>query len=627
MSAIGSATEVEGAWRSIMAAIPDYVMLFTASGQMIWTNHLAPQLSDDYLAQRPVFDVLDPEHALRLKLGFERVLATGSTEELDISWVHPKTGQRHWFASMLTPLPHGPSPDLIAIVARDITDRRRLEHALQTAEEQFRIHFQSHPLPSFVWRYDNGELHFHDYNKAAVAFTNGRVGEILGIRETELFASQPLVIEDMQRCAQKHVGSQRDIDHRMATTGELKRLRICLAFVPPHFVVVYAEDLTEQHRTIQALRESEERARSYFEAAIDPLWDLDIATGRVISGPGQARLMGYDPDHFDLDLAQYQQHVHPEDLPGLLKAYGACLDGSRPYYESIHRLRTRQGEWRWVMARAVIARRDADGRPLRMVGYDRDITEHRAAEERARLQLCELAHLARLSSLGEMAAGIAHELNQPLSAIVNFAEAALRRIGAGDHSEETLRRDLGEIIHMGRRAGDVIRRIRGLVSRRFAPPTLLDLNDLIRETLALIESEARGAGVSLVMQLAPQLPRVSADAVQMQQVLINLLRNAIEAMADVNDRERVLTARSVVAGQSVRVSVADTGPGVSEEVAQRLFDPFFTTKTQGMGIGLSLARSIMEAHGGRIAVDRNSTMGLEIWFTLPVVGPDATQSS
>jgi signal transduction histidine kinase len=224
-----------------------------------------------------------------------------------------------------------------------------------------------------------------------------------------------------------------------------------------------------------------------------------------------------------------------------------------------------------------------------------------------------------VTTLGELTASIAHEVNQPLAAVVANAEACLRWLDRGTPDLDAARRSVEWVIDDGNRASEVIRRVRALAKKTSTEKVPLDVNDVVKEVAALVQRELVSHQVSLRMELAPTLPMILGDRVQLQQVIINLAMNGIEAMQSVTDRPRELVVRS---GQDERgqalISVADCGVGISAENVDRLFNPFFTTKSSGMGMGLSICRSIMEAHGGRLWATATVPHGATFHFTLPM---------
>jgi C4-dicarboxylate-specific signal transduction histidine kinase len=231
----------------------------------------------------------------------------------------------------------------------------------------------------------------------------------------------------------------------------------------------------------------------------------------------------------------------------------------------------------------------------------------------------ELARAASLTAMGEMTASIAHEINQPLAAVVNNASAGLRWLGHQPPNVERTRAILMRIINDGGRASEVIASIRAMLTKGGQARARLDINDLIREVMTLVRSELQGRGVSIRTELSDSLPHLSGNRVQLRQVILNLIMNAVEAMASIKDRERVLHVCSQFTDQrDVVVMVEDTGTGIEEDDRNRVFEAFFTTKPEGMGIGLSICRSIVEAHGGRITALRANPHGSVFQVVLPV---------
>jgi len=250
-----------------------------------------------------------------------------------------------------------------------------------------------------------------------------------------------------------------------------------------------------------------------------------------------------------------------------------------------------------------------------------EIAERGRAEEALDKAQTELAHLTRMMTMGELTASIAHEVNQPLTAVITNANACLRWLAGQSPNLDEAREAVSRIVRDGNRAGEVIRRIRALLKKTAPQKSPLDVNDVIREVIALAQGEVRRSRASLTAELADGLPPVLADRVQLQQVVLNLIINGIEAMSAVTGRSRhllVRTRRDESGG--VMVSVQDSGTGIEAQNIARLFDAFYTTKASGMGMGLSISRSIIEAHGGRLWAEANSGDGATFQFTLPADG-------
>jgi C4-dicarboxylate-specific signal transduction histidine kinase len=250
------------------------------------------------------------------------------------------------------------------------------------------------------------------------------------------------------------------------------------------------------------------------------------------------------------------------------------------------------------------------------------VHDWRQAQEALRNTQTELAHMTRVMTMGELTASIAHEVNQPLGAIVTSAAAGARWLATKPPQMDKARRALVRIANDGKRAAEVIRRIRALMKRQAPRKEWLDINETILEVIALAQYQLRRSAILLNTQLSHHLPLVRGDRVQLQQVLLNLIINAIEAMSGIKERPRELTIASASDGpDTVSLEVRDAGTGLDPAHAPHLFEPFYTTKAEGLGIGLSISRSIVEAHGGRLSAAANAPHGTVFLFSLPVNEP------
>lgn len=309
---------------------------------------------------------------------------------------------------------------------------------------------------------------------------------------------------------------------------------------------------------------------------------------------------------------QWQTAIHPDDMPGLDRTWQEFLaSGASGEVEA--RMRRFDGAYRWFIFRAEPLR-DATGAIVAWYGTNTDIED----SKRYRDMQMELAHANRLATMGQLTASIAHETYQPITGTVANADAALRWLDSQPPNLQEVRQALRLIMQAGIRAGEVIDRIRALI--RKAPPRKdrLDINAAIGEVVALIRGEAVKNGVSIQMQLADPLPSVQGDRVQLQQVLLNLIINAFEAMSATNGQQREIVIRTGrAASEDVVVTVGDSGPGLAPAALQRVFESFHTTKPNGLGLGLSICRSIIENHGGRLWASQNVPLGAEFNFTVP----------
>ena len=342
-------------------------------------------------------------------------------------------------------------------------------------------------------------------------------------------------------------------------------------------------------------------------------FDWNVSTGEHFWSEETFRIAGYDlATKPTLELVF--QRVHPEDIARVQETLDRGVQtGTDLDFE--HRFVMPGGSVKHVhvVAQAV---RDEKGK-LEYVGAVMDVTDHKQAEDALQHAQSELAHVTRVMTMGELTASIAHEINQPLAAIVTNANASLRWLTGESPNLDEARDALGRILRDGNRAGDVIARIRALVKKSGTEQVSLGINEVVQEVVGLIQSEIQKDGVILRMELAADLPRVLGDRVQLQQVILNLVMNGIEAMASVTDRRRELLIRSRRNGSAeVLIAVQDSGVGIDSQNLEKVFNAFYTTKSQGMGMGLAIGRSIVENHGGRLWVVPNDGPGTIFQFTL-----------
>ena len=370
----------------------------------------------------------------------------------------------------------------------------------------------------------------------------------------------------------------------------------------------------ENARLYNDLQEREARIRHLVDSNIVGIviWDVQ---GRIVdANPACLEMVGYARE--DLisgrprwrDLTPAEWRAADDQALAELRATGTAQSREKEY------LRKDGGRIPVLVGATTFGDRRDEG-----VAFVLDLTERKRVDEALRDTQTKLAHVMRITMLGELTASIAHEVSQPLAAVMANAEACLSWLGRGTPDLEAARRSVEWIIDDGKRANAVIRRVRALAKKTGIEKVPLDVNDVVRETIALVQRELTSHQVSFRTEFAPALPMILADRIQLQQVIINLVMNGIEAMQAVTDRPRELEIRS---GQDeahqVHVSVTDCGVGISAENADRLFNAFFTTKSSGMGMGLSICRSIVEDHGGRLWATANVPYGSTFQFTLPV---------
>ena len=367
------------------------------------------------------------------------------------------------------------------------------------------------------------------------------------------------------------------------------------------------------------LQESEARLEEAERTAHVGYWARDLDTGLLTWSDETYRIFGLQAHERPIDLAGLQELIHSEDRQVITRAMADAL-GAGVRYEAEYRVVRPNGEVRFVHSQGDV-KKNASGRPNLMFGTIQDITERKQAEEereRLRQAQADLAHLNRVTTMGELTASLAHEIKQPLTAALTNAETCLDWLGR-DHP------DIGEGYDAASRtksdvsrAVDIINRTKALFKKGTPERVPVDMNELIQDMVNLLGKEAKLNSITIRTELAPNLHRISADRVQLQQVLMNLMVNGIDSMKnEANQRE--LTIKSEIADAQLVVSVSDVGIGLPPDNVERIFDPFFTTKEQGTGMGLPISRSIVESHGGRLWATANSGNGATFRFTLPLV--------
>lgn len=382
-----------------------------------------------------------------------------------------------------------------------------------------------------------------------------------------------------------------------------------------HGFVGILRDISERKFRESELRERTEELRLIFENTPTAITITDINGHIVNINRACETLLGWPRE--SLIGRRHTDLVIDEDRE-LLRDNFLDVRGGGENMSCEVRYRNAAGEALHALVHAGIAR-DMASNPLVMIVEIVDRTALIAANREAGELRARLAHVGRLGTLGEMVSGIAHEVNQPLTAIANYASAVRRLLLSGQADTGELVGVLDKIGAQAERAGQVIRGLRNMTRKQESARQRLDVNALIVEVSRLIEFELRDSGRRLQLDLAPKLPAVSGDGVQIQQVVLNLIRNAIEAMNELAHGDSVVVASTAPTAAVIEISVSDYGPGLAPEVEERLFEPFFTTKSEGMGLGLSICKSIVAAHGGELIYRRAAKGGAEFIVRLPTV--------
>lgn len=403
--------------------------------------------------------------------------------------------------------------------------------------------------------------------------------------------------------------------------GTLIGLVVVLARLREAEQKIYEKE-SNHESVLDRLKENEFRLRTIIESEPECV-KLQAEDGTVLEiNPAGLRLVDANQPA-DVIGRKIYSIVAPEYVEIYRENMRRVFSGEAVVYE--FRAITLKNRIAWMETHAAPLR-DARGKIYALLGITRDITEHKRAEEQARRHQTELARVARLSTMGEMATGIAHELNQPLSAIASFARGCIRRVRSGSMSLEELVEPLEEVCDQAERAGEILRHVRDFVRKSELLLKPVDVNQIVRAVVKFTEHEARQHRTMVRLHLGPDLPKVQADSIMIEQVICNLVRNAVEAMTEANSPERVVTIHTRAFGsEEVEIEIGDSGPGIDGTVIDQVFDQFFTTKAEGLGMGLSISRSIVESHGGRVRAESGSGGGTILRFTLKVSGQQTSR--
>jgi len=507
----------------------------------------------------------------------------------------------------------------LLFLATVIEERVTGETELRESESRFRIVADAAPV--LIWMAGVDQLCTF-FNRPWLEFTGRSMEQELGNGWAEGVHS-----DDLQNCLDVYTAAF-DARQPFVMQYRLRRNDGTFRWVSDQGVPRYdaqgrfagyigsCVDVTELVNKDAALRESEERMRMTAEAVNLGIWEWDLSKDEIWATNARRALLGW-PASGKITLEHFISSLHSDDRDRIRQAIDDAIHKGQGF-DSEYRLVLPDGIVRWMATRGSV-RLDAHGKPAQLLGISIDITARKQAELEAKQRRDELSHLSRVALIGEMSASIAHELNQPLAGIVSNAGAGQRFIDRGNVDLQEIRELLADIGADARRASNVVRGIRGMIKKEQMGRQRINLNDIVTNVVHILSSDALLHWCELKTSLDTNLPMVEADPIQIQQVLINLVVNAFEAMPEtpVSTREVEINTQQNADG-AVRVSVRDYGVGISPETRSRLFEQFFTTKAEGLGMGLAIARSIVEAHAGTIDAENAEGGGARFHFTLPI---------
>jgi PAS domain S-box-containing protein len=602
------------------SAMPDGSHDFHSQRWLEFTGLSAAEAAgDDWVA---AFHAEDRARALDK---WRSAVATGEPFEIEAR-VRSASGEHRWFLVRAEPL----RDERGTIVkwygsSTDIEDRKRATESLRESEEQWRQVFEHNPVMYFIVDAAGTVLSVNAFGAAQLGYT---VAELVGQSVLNVFFEEDraFVQKNVAVCLEKLGQANGWEVRKIRKDGTVLWVRENAKAVrragDQLIVLIACEDVTERKRAEDALRQSEMYLAQAQRLSHTGSFGWRVASGEIIWSEETFRIFGYDRTTKPT-LKQVLDRIHPEDRAAVERLIERVAHEGKDW-EFERRLLMPDGSVKHgrVVARAV---KDAAGK-LEFVGAVMDVTASRRAEEQLNLLQAELAHVTRVTTVGELTAVIAHEVNQPLTGLVTSGNACLRWLAGETPNLEAARRAVQRMINDGTRAGEVISRIRTLV--RKSPPRRdkLNINSTLTEIIALVRREVQRNGITLRTELSNDLPLVLGDRIQLQQVILNLVVNAIDAMRGGVHRARqeLLVASSRDETNGVLVTVQDSGTGLDETSLDRLFEPFYSTKAEGMGMGLTISRTIIEAHGGRLWATANVPQGAIFQFRLPTDGEDVS---
>ncbi len=568
-----------------------------------WLTHLHPD---------------DRERVLRLR---EKALIEREAYELEYRMVGAQ-GRVLWLHDVVAVERVDGQADIIRGFLIDVTERKRAEETARASEARLRQLLEQAPDALIAVRAD-GNIAF--VNRQAERLFGHPLDELLGSaferlvpgyeKLSRLIAAGGTTPREEPGARDGQIGEPVEAigegGRRFPAEIDLNPLQTDEGLV----VVITVRDVSARLAADTALRDSEERFRIAATMGADIIAEVDIRTGRVVWFGQVDEVLGYDRGEFPRTIDGWAEQLHPEDRERVVADVQRRVYERREGLSAEFRIRAKDSSFRHWTVR-VAPRSDGARRPKTFIAVCQDITAETAARTEALRHRDALAHVARVSALGELTGALAHELNQPLAAMLSNAQAALRMLDREHPDPSMLGEVLRDIVADDRRASAIIQRLRALMRHDTTARERIDLAQVVREVREVVRAALSDRGVTVVPDFDADLPPIVADRIQIQQVVLNLINNAMQAMEGQDDARLVLGVRGREDGWQV-VSVRDSGPGIPAERLRSLFEPFETSRSDGLGMGLSISRTIVEAHGGEIEAENVRGGGARVQFVLP----------
>lgn len=640
----------ENQLRTLFEFAPDLILQCTRDTSIIFCNRVTPPATMADVIGTKCTEWVDDNYRHIVESAFEQVFGAGQPCNYESLSSKAPAGKR-WWSCHLAPIKDGDKIEFCIMIARDITRRKEMQQQLQDRDERF---------SQLAEATDQG-FWLVDLNPERLLYVNPAFARIWGVPEEQFFSGVRvgesfIVAEDYTRVHTEFedwLAGKRptyNVEYRIRRPdGQLRWIhdhgaKIFNASGEVNRISGIVRDVTDQKRAEVILRESEERYRLLAENSSDLILRLDAEGNCLYASPASRLLLGLDPREIKSGRI-FEELVHPDDAARLSALREALVERGKTASVTA-RFRHASGEYRSLdlQAKAVLNTvpalesvnvTQAAPPTFELLITVRDATDRVAAAKRLRQRETDLAHADRMSTMGQMAAELAHELNQPLYAIANFATVSADALTQAGKDPATAiakaQHWLEEISRQSRRAADVIRRVNLFVRKGEMDPSTFDISECVRTLEPLLDVAARAHDATIRYELVEPLPAVLADRLLIEQVIVNLVRNAAEAMEESPAAERHILVRTYPAAgpapaalAGVGLSVTDTGPGLRPEVVERLFEPYYTTKESGTGMGLPICRSTLEAHQGKILAEdspvanADGTHGAHFHIWLPI---------